>query len=396
MSMNNIFKKLTILLLTVVLVLTGCGQAADDTAPVQESAPKEDTFVPREDDGRTVVGISMPDRLLERWNRDGAFLKEQFERSGFEVMLEYANNLIDTQISNLRDMIDGGADLLVVTAVDGAAISSILEEAHKNGIRIIAYDRLIMNTDCVDYYVSFDNYQVGVLQAEYIIKSLRLKTSRNVRNIEFVTGDPVDNNARYFYQGAMDTLKPYIDSGKLCVPSGQKGFYETATAQWSTDIAQQRVQIILNSYYPEGIRLDALLCANDSTALGATRAVITDYPGLNKVVITGQDADIANIYNILSGDQSMTVYKHLKQESVVTVSLGKDILDGNTPGENLIERAGWAFECSYNTTDYNNGNKVVPSFLLHPIAITAENIEKELFETGYYGRNASGLIYAAK
>ena len=394
--MKNIFRKLSIIFLTAVLVFTGCGQAAGGSAPAQESAPKEDTFVPRADDGRTVVGISMPDRLLERWNRDGAFLKEQFERSGFEVMLEYANNLIDTQISNLRDMIDGGADLLVVTAVDGAAISGILEEAHRNGVRIIAYDRLIMNTDCVDYYVSFDNYQVGVLQAEYIIKALRLKSSRNVKNIEFVTGDPVDNNARYFYQGAFDTLKPYIDSGRLCVPSGQKGFYETATAQWSTDIAQQRVQIILNSYYPEGTRLDALLCANDSTALGAARAVISDYPGLNKVVITGQDADIANIYNILNGEQSMTVYKHLKQESVVTVSLGKDILEGNTPGENLIERAGWAFDCSYNTTDYNNGNKVVPSFLLHPIAITAENIEKELFETGYYRRNASGLIYAAK
>ncbi len=394
--MKNIFRKLSIIFLTAVLVFTGCCQAAKDSAPAQESAPKEDTFVPRADDGRTVVGISMPDRLLERWNRDGDFLKEQFERSGFEVMLEYANNLIDTQISNLRDMIDGGADLLVVTAVDGAAISGILEEAHRNGVRIIAYDRLIMNTDCVDYYVSFDNYQVGVLQAEYIIKALRLKFSRNVRNIEFVTGDPVDNNARYFYQGAFDTLKPYIDSGRLCVPSGQKGFYETATAQWSTDIAQQRVQIILNSYYPEGTRLDALLCANDSTALGAARAVISDYPGLNKVVITGQDADIANIYNILNGEQSMTVYKHLKHESVVTVSLGKDILEGNTPGENLIERAGWAFDCSYNTTDYNNGNKVVPSFLLHPIAITAENIEKELFETGYYGRNASGLIYAAK
>jgi putative multiple sugar transport system substrate-binding protein len=194
----------------------------------------------------------------------------------------------------------------------------------------------------------------------------------------------------------MDTLKPYLDSGQLQVPSSQSGFYETSTAQWSTDIAQQRLQIILNSYYPEGTRLDAVLCANDSTAVGVTRALEADYTGRNTVVVTGQDADISNIYNILEGTQSMTVYKHLKQESVVTVTLGQDILTGNEPAEDLISRAGWDFDCSYNISDYNNGNKVVPSYLLRPIAISAVNIEKELFKTGYYGRNSAGLIYATK
>ncbi len=394
--MKNTMKKIFLTTIIPALILTGCSSAPQSTdAPAEEVAAKE-AITPRPDDGRTVVGISMPDRLLERWNRDGAFLKDQFESSGCEVILEYANNLIDTQTDNIKEMIADGADLLVVTAVDGSALSKVLEDAHKNGVKIIAYDRLIMGTDAVDYYVSFDNYEVGVLQADFIIDALDLKNSSDTMNIEFVTGDPVDNNARFFYGGAMDTLKPYLDSGRLQVLSSQTGFYETSTAQWSTDIAQQRLQIILNSYYPEGTKLDAVLCANDSTALGATRALAADYSEPGNVVVTGQDADISNIYSILEGTQSMTVYKHLKQESVVTVTLGQDILTGNEPAEDLISRAGWDFDCSYNISDYNNGNKVVPSYLLRPIAISKENIEKELFVTGYYGRNSGGLIYATK
>ncbi len=387
---------LSITLLT--LTFTACGQAANTPANEEsaEQVQTESKPVIRPDDGRTVVGISMPDRFLERWNIDGAFLKAQFENDGCEVVLRYANNLIDTQIKDIREMINQGADLLVITAVDGTALSSVLEDARDQGIKILAYDRLIMETDAVDYYVSFDNYKVGVLQANFIIAELGLKTAEAAQTIEFVTGDPVDNNARYFYNGAMDTLKPYLDSGILTVPSGQSGFFETATAQWSPDIAQQRLQIILNSYYPRGSRLDAVLCANDSTALGATRALEADYLEKNHVIVTGQDGDIANIYNILNGTQSMTVYKQLKQESIVTVSLGKAIVSGNLPDEDLIAQSGWDFDCTYNTSDYNNGNKVVPSYLLRPIAITAVNIEKELFETGYYQRNSGGLIYATK
>ena len=237
----------------------------------------------------------MPDKLLERWNKDGAYLRTQFERNGCKVMLRYANNLIDTQIDDILYMIQEGADLLVIAAVDGSALTDVLEIARSANVKIIAYDRLIMDSDVVDYYVSFDNYKVGVLQAKYIIRILDLDHSDAARHIEFVTGDPVDNNARYFYNGAMDTIKPYLDSGKLIPLSGQVNFYETSTAQWSTDIAQQRLQIILNSYYPEGIQLDAVLCANDSTALGATRALESDYTSKNPVAVTGQDADIANI-----------------------------------------------------------------------------------------------------
>ena len=394
--MTRHIQPIIISFMITALLLTGCSaKSTKDTSKINNDSSTQ-SFVNRIDDGRTVVGISMPDRFLERWNKDGAFLREQFANAGCEVILSYANNLIDTQISDIKSMIDQGADLIVVTAVDGSAISAVLEDARSAGVHIIAYDRLLMETDAVDYYVSFDNYKVGVLQANYIIASLGLKAADKPLNIEFITGDPVDNNAKFFYQGAMDTLKPYLESGKLNVPSGQSGFYETATAQWSPDIAQQRLQIILNSYYPKDERLDAVLCANDSTALGATKAIASDYKGLNKVVITGQDGDIPNIYNIIGGSQSMTVYKHLREESVVTVAIGLDILKGNTPDDGLIKKSKWDFDCDFDDHTYNNGNKAVPSYLLRPIAISADNIEKELFETGYYNRDSSGQIYATK
>ncbi|MBQ7658485.1 MAG: sugar-binding protein [Butyrivibrio sp.] len=405
-------KKINFITITIIinLLLSSCASTpmaneigtntvAQKPSATAEEAPQsyeQSSANARIDDGRTVVGISMPDKLLERWNHDGIFLKEHFEKEGCEVILKYADNLIDTQISDIRSMIDGGADLLVITAVDGAALSSVLDKAKSQGIKIIAYDRLLMNSPSVDYYVSYDNYKVGVLQAEYVISALRLEKSSQTKTIEFVTGDPVDNNARYFYQGAVDTLMPYLESGKLSVLSNQQGFYETSTAQWSTDIAQQRLQIILNSYYPENVRLDAVLCANDSTALGATRALESDYNGQNSVVVTGQDADVANIYSIIEGKQSMTVFKALRDESVVAVALGLSILSDETPDAELITRSGWKFECSYNTTDYDNGSKIIPSYLLSPITITKDNLEKELFDTGYYARNGSGLIYAVE
>lgn len=392
-------KKLYIILAIVfilVLTLVGCIRAAVNST--HEEVAKEPPKIVdlHTDDGRIVVGISMPDKTLERWNRDGAFLQSRFKDNGYEVMLKYADNLIDRQINDIREMIAQGADLLVITAVDGAALTKVLEEASAANVRIIAYDRLLMSTPAVDYYVSFDNYRVGVLQAEHIIDRLNLDTAASAQNIEFISGDPVDNNARYFYNGAMDTLAPYLESGKLTVKSNQKDFYETSTSQWSSEIAQQRLQIILNSYYPEGTTLNAVLCANDSTALGATKALTSDYMGENKVFVTGQDGDVANIYNILSGLQSMTVYKELHQEAVVTVALGTSILKGHTPQEDLIKESDWDFECSFDAEEYDNGTKKVPSYLLSPIPITLDNIEKELFESGRYRRDSSGVIYAAK
>lgn len=380
-------------LMCLTLLITGCGKASTNETSADKEAVSvvSSSLVNRADDGRIIVGISMPDQQLERWNRDGAFLKSEFEKYGYEVILSYADNLIDKQIRELRNMIDEGVDLVVVSAIDGGTLTSVLDEASQAGVKVIAYDRLLMDTDMVDYYVSFDNYIVGELQARYVIDALKLDDSDETRNIEIVTGDPVDNNARYFYNGEMDTLAPYFEKGKLNIVSGQKDFYVTATGTWSTEIAQQRMQIILNSYYKHN-RLDAVVCANDSTALGAVNAIKSDYSQNNKVIVTGQDADVENVYNILSGNQSMTVFKALKNEAIVTVDLTRAVLEGGSPDEKLIEESGWDFECRYDTTSYNNGRKNVKSYLLIPKVLDSSNIKKELFDTGYYTYDSDGNI----
>ncbi len=204
-------------------------------------------------------------------------------------------------------------------------------------------------------------------------------------NIEFTAGDPADNNATFFFNGAMDALKPYIDDGILKIPSGQTTFQQVATAAWDTKNAMNRMQNILASYYSDGkTQLDVALCSNDSTALGVTQAIESDYKGNNTPVITGQDGDEANLANILDGKQSMTVYKAVANEAVVTLDLGMAILNGDKPDGQLIQSAGWKFDCSYDTKSYDNKKGIVPSFLLVPTVVTKDNLQKELVDTGYY------------
>ena len=274
-------------------------------------------------DGAQKIGISMPTQSLERWNRDGSYLDQQFQAAGYETIVTYSDNDTNRQVNDIQNMIAEDVDLLVVAAIDGEALNTVMNEAGEAGIPIIAYDRLIMN-DNVSYYVSFDNYTVGTLQGQYIVDTLDLENQAGPFNIELTAGDPADN-AGYFFQGAMDVLQPYIDSGKLVVVSGQTDFDTVATAAWDTQTAMERAQNILASYYADGTEVDAWLCSNDSTSLGVTQAIQSDYAGANKseIIITGQDGDVANLKNIKDGIQSMTVYKAVANEAVVTLDLAK-------------------------------------------------------------------------
>ena len=278
----------------------------------------------------------MPTQSLERWNRDGSYLDEQFKAAGYETMLTFANNETDQQVNDIQNMIADGVDLLVISAIDGEALNTVMNEAGEAGIPVIAYDRLIMN-DNVQYYVSFDNFSVGVLQGEFIRDALDLDNAAEgtVYNIEFTAGDPADNNAPFFFNGAMSILQPYLDSGVLNCVSEQTEFDVVATDAWDTDTALARAQNILASYYADGTVLNAWLCSNDSTALGVTQAIQSDYAGDNTVYITGQDGDVANLKNIKDGIQSMTVYKAVANEAVVTLDLAKAILNGDTIDDNL-------------------------------------------------------------
>jgi putative multiple sugar transport system substrate-binding protein len=290
-------------------------------------------------------------------------------------------------VKDIENLIADKVDLLVVAAIDGESLSNVLNTAKSANIPVISYDRLIMNTDAISYYVSFDNYKVGQLQGQYVIDKLGLKKDDKSKsyNIEFTAGDPADNNATFFFNGAMDTLKDYIDAGILKIPSSQKAFGQVATKEWDTKNAVNRMQNVLGSYYSNGkTSLDVALCSNDSTALGVTQAIGSDYKGSNTPIITGQDGDEANLANIIDGKQSMTVYKAVANEAVATLDIGMGLLSGTKPDGSIIKSAGWKFDCSYDTKSYNNKKGIVPSYLLVPTVVTKENLQKELVDTGYY------------
>ena len=346
------------------------------------------------DEAAQKVGVAMPTQSLERWNRDGSYLQEQFEAAGYEVELTYSDNEVDQQVNDIQNMISDGVDLLVIAAIDGEALNTVMDEAVEAGIPVIAYDRLIMH-DGVSYYISFDNYSVGVLQGQYVIDTLDLDNAGDqTYTIEFTAGDPADNNAPFFFNGAYDTLKPYIDAGTLVVTSGQTDFDTVATPAWDTQTALERMQNILASYYADGTQLDVALCSNDSTALGVAQAIQSDYAGDNTVLITGMDGDEANLQNLVDGIQSMDVYKAVANEAVVTLDLAKAILSGETADASLIESAGWDFDCAYDTESYETSEgHACPSFLLTPVVVTVDNMVEELVDTGYYTQDEDGYLH---
>lgn len=393
---KKVFAAILSALMAVSLAACGGGSAGSSAAAPAESTKTESTAAASTApaaEGTKKIGISMPTQSLERWNRDGKYLEEQFKAAGFETILTYSDNKSDRQVNDIQNMIAEKVDLLIVAAIDGAALNTAMNEAAEQNIPVISYDRLILN-DAVSYYVSFDNYTVGKLQGEFVEKTLDLANAGDkVYNIEFTAGDPADNNAGYFFNGAFDTLSPYIEKGTLKVVSGQTDFASVATDQWSTDAALERAQNILGSYYADGTQLDVWLCSNDSTALGVAQAITSDYAGSNSVLITGQDGDEANLKNIVDGIQTMTVYKNVANEAVVTLGLAEAMLNGDTIDASLCDTFG--IECAFDTESYETsaGNKC-PSFLLVPSVITKDNLQ-ELVDTGLYTMGADGYLAAA-
>ena len=387
-----------ILALVLVLALAACGSSGSSGTTASgstgssgssgSSSPSaaSDSSGGSSDAAAKTVGIAMPTKSLERWNRDGEYLKAQFEASGYNAQLKYSDNDITQQNNDIESMIADKVDLLIVAAIDGEALTQVLNSAKEAGIPVISYDRLIMNTDAISYYVSFDNYTVGTLQGEFVRDKLGLDNAAGPFNIEFTAGDPADNNAGYFFNGAFDVMKPYIDSGKLVVPSGKTSFNQVATPSWSTDTALENMQNTLASYYSDGTILDVALCSNDSTALGVAQAITSDYAGSNAPIVTGQDGDIANLRNIVDGIQTMTVYKNVSDEAGVTLDLAKAILAGETPDASLLNSL--SAEASYDTTSYDNGTGIIPSYLLVPWVVTKDNLD-DLVATGLYQWDAN-------
>ena len=266
-------------------------------------------------------------------------------------------------------MISEGVKVLVIAAIDGQTLAQVLGTAKDADIYVIAYDRLIMNTDAVSYYYTFDNYMVGTIQGQYIKDSLNLDEG-GTYNIEIAAGDPSDNSALYFYQGAINVLQPYIDDGVLKIPSGLVRLEEVAIPAWSTETSQTRMEAILASFYADGTQLDACLCSNDSIAKGVTNALASSYAGKYPIV-TGQDCDIANTKDIIAGKQSMSVFKDTRTLAAQTVQMVSDILSGKTPEVN-------------DTANYYNGVKAVPTYLCAPVYVDISNYKELLIDSGYY------------
>ncbi len=267
-------------------------------------------------------------------------------------------------------MISNGCKLLVIASIDGDSLGTVLAQAKEADIPVIAYDRLIMNSDAVSYYATFDNYMVGTVQGEYIRDALDLENADGPFNIELITGDPGDNNARFFFGGAMDVLQPYIDSGKLVVKSGQTSFEEVATANWATEAAQSRFDAIIASNYSDGTNLDAVLASNDSTALGVANSLAANYTG-EYPVLTGQDCDIASVKNMIAGKQSMSVFKDTRDLATQVVAMVDAIMKG---GEAPVN----------DTESYDNGTGVIPSYLCEPVFADVNNYKELLIDSGYY------------
>ncbi|QTE29797.1 multiple monosaccharide ABC transporter substrate-binding protein [Pengzhenrongella sicca] len=359
----------------LMMGLTACSAERTDDAGDDGSAAAE---------AGGLIGIAMPTKSLERWNKDGAHLEELLQEAGYETTLQYADNKVDQQITQLQNMINQDPEVLVVASIDGTALAPVLQTAADAGIKIIAYDRLINGTDNVDYYATFDNYNVGQLQGEFIVETLDLENAAGPFNLEPFAGSPDDNNAKFFFSGAWDVLLPYIESGKLVVPSGQSpasndDWASIGITGWSSETAQSEMQNRLNSFYATG-KVDVVLSPNDSLALGIVQAlegsgyaVGTDWP-----LVTGQDGDQANVMNMLADKQAMTVWKD-------TRTLGDQValmVDQIVTGEDVDVN---------DTETYDNGNKVVPTFLLPPVVVTKDTVQSILVDSDFYSASDLGL-----
>lgn len=327
------------------------------------------------------VGIAMPTQSLQRWNQDGANMKAVLEEAGYEVNLQYANNDVATQVSQIENMLVSGAKILIVAPIDGGVLDVVLGMAKDAGVPVISYDRLITGTSNIDYYTTFDNYGVGVIQGQFIVDMFDLENTDETYTIEFTAGSPDDNNAGLFFAGAFDTLKPYMDAGKLVCLSGQTEFDVAATPAWKTETAQARMDNILTGYYSDaldgGRTLDICLCSNDSTALGVTNSLVNfGFTSENMPVITGQDCEITNIKNMIEGKQTMSVFKDTRALAAQTAQMVSDILAGRTPETNAT---------------YDNGVMQVHSYNCTPVFVDINNYYEILIESGYYTEEQLGI-----
>jgi putative multiple sugar transport system substrate-binding protein len=334
-----------------------------------------------DDNKGALVGVAMPTKVSERWIADGNAVKSDLQKNGYKVDLEYANNDIPTQVQQVNTMITKGAKVLIIASIDGGSLTDQLDAAAKAGIKVISYDRLLTGDKNVDYYVSFDNYKVGVYQAKSLLTGLGVLDAdgkptgqKGPFNIEVFAGSPDDNNATFFYNGAMETLKPYLSDGTLVVKSGQTNFNQVAIQRWDPATAKARMQDLVAKSYSTGTAVQGVLSPYDGLSdgiLSALEGAGYGSGGKKLPVITGQDAEVASVKQIIAGTQYSTIYKDTRQLANEAAKMANDLLSGKKPEVN-------------DTKSYDNKVKVVPSYLFQPVVVTKDNYQKVLVDSGYY------------
>ena len=321
-----------------------------------------------------LIGIAMPTKSSARWISDGESMVEQFEAAGYETDLQYAEDDIPNQLAQIENMITKGVDVLVIAAIDGTTLSNALENAHFADIQTIAYDRLIRDSEYVDYYATFDNFQVGVQQATSLVEGLEERfPDAESWNVELFGGSPDDNNAYFFYDGAMSVLDPLIEEGKVNVVSGQMGMDTVGTLRWDGAVAQARMDNLLSAHYTDA-QVHGVLSPYDGLSIGilsSLKGVGYGSGALPMPIVTGQDAELQSIKSIIAGEQYSTIFKDTRELARVTVGMVEALLEGGEPEIN-------------DTETYDNGVKVVPSYLLKPVPVDASNYEEIVIDSGYH------------
>ncbi|MFJ4687960.1 multiple monosaccharide ABC transporter substrate-binding protein [Streptomyces sp. NPDC091377] len=347
---------------SLTLTLTACGQSGEGGSEQGAGDAKNAT-----------IGIAMPTKSSERWIADGNNVVQHLKDKGYKTRLVFGEDDPDQQVSQIENLITQDVGALIVAAIDNKSLGNVLQQAKDAGIPVISYDRLILGTENVDYYASFDNEKVGELQGSYIIKQLGLDSGKKGPfNIELFAGSNDDNNTRYFFQGAMNVLQPYIDKKQLVVGSGQTSLNQVTTLRWDGGTAQKRMDDILTSAY-KSKRVDAVLSPYDGISIGILSALKSDdYGSKSKPlpVVTGQDAEVASVKSIIADEQTMTVYKDTRQLAEVAANMVDSVLKDKKPEVN-------------DTKTYDNGAKVIPSYLLDPVSVDKANYREVVVDSGY-------------
>lgn len=350
----------------------------DDTASKDDAGKQDVSENGTEDTGDTpgggrTIALSMPTQSAQRWIDDAANMKLQLEAKGYQVETQFADDDPQQQVAQIEKFIEDGVDCLVITPVDSRELVGVEASARDAGIPVIGYDRLLMDTDAISCYVSFDNKGVGNAIGRTIVEKAGLDdlADGDYKTIEFFMGSPDDNNSIFIYNGLMEVLQPYLDDGRLVCKTERTSFEDTCILRWSKDTAQEWCGNFLAGYYVDE-DLDICATAFDGLAYGCKAALLSaGYTEGNWPVISGQDCEVMACKDILDGTQAFSVYKDTRILAEKCVMMIDAVVNGTDLEIN-------------DTEQYHNNVMAVPSYLCDPVVVDKDNLQEVIIDSGYY------------